>query len=171
MLLKLLQHHQITSFCSSIATALTPFPFLSEEGTLLNICKSADPKCPFDGQACMGRVAKMTCLLSAGVDLLLCVQYEDETSSANYGSSNHGTPSRRHTEGAHGEAVQQQIGTGQGCMYQLQSAGSMQDPGDFGDFGDDASRKDSAAADDLRELAAKGVCAPLWRTSQPVQPV
>ena len=37
--------------------------------------------------------------------------------------------------------------------------------------GEETNKKDAAAADDLRELAAKGVCAPLWRTSQPVQPV
>jgi len=36
---------------------------------------------------------------------------------------------------------------------------------------EEANRKDSSAADDLRELAAKGVCAPLWRTNLPVQPV
>lgn len=51
-------------------------------------------------------------------------------------------------------------------------------PGDstlYGGRGDvieeEANRKDTSAADDLRELAAKGVCAPLWRTNQPVQPV
>ena len=51
----------------------------------------------------------------------------------------------------------------------LMTAGSLPESDAFGE--EEANKKDTAAADDLRELAAKGVCAPLWRTNQPVQPV
>jgi hypothetical protein len=84
---------------------------------------------------------------------------EEETSSANYGSSRQGTPSASLAEAAQGEAGGQAGGM-------LAPVISMEPP-----EGEETNKKDAAAADDLRELAAKGVCAPLWRTSQPVQPV
>ena len=56
-----------------------------------------------------------------------------------------------------------------GGMQVLMTAGSLPESDAFGE--EEANKKDTAAADDLRELAAKGVCAPLWRTNQPVQPV
>lgn len=75
------------------------------------------------------------------------LQGEEETSSANYGSNSRGAAT---TEGT-----------------------SPQDCGPSGSppAEEEAPEKGAAAADDLRDLAAKGLCAPLWRTNQPLQPV
>ena len=75
------------------------------------------------------------------------MQGEEETSSANYGSTSRGAAT---TEGT-----------------------SPQDGGPSGSppAEEEAPEKGAAAADDLRDLAAKGLCAPLWRTNQPLQPV
>ncbi len=62
-----------------------------------------------------------------------------------------------------------QMSTGTAGMPSLMTAGSVPESEAYGE--EEANKKDTAAADDLRELAAKGVCAPLWRTNQPVQPV
>lgn len=91
------------------------------------------------------------------------LQVEDETSSANYGSSNLSTPQASHAEGSPENNNQQQRSI-------LPGAPSL-GRGDQDQLEEDTNKKDTAAADDLRELAAKGVCAPLWRTNQPVQPV
>ncbi|KAK9841774.1 hypothetical protein WJX81_002131 [Elliptochloris bilobata] len=71
---------------------------------------------------------------------------EEETSSANYGSTSRGAAT---TEGT-----------------------SPQDGGPSGSppAEEEAPEKGAAAADDLRDLAAKGLCAPLWRTNRPLQP-
>lgn len=95
-----------------------------------------------------------------------CLQVEDETSSANNAFSGMGTPSVSQLESP---AEAPQMSTGIAGLPGLATAGSMLESEAYGE--EDANKKDTAAADDLRELAAKGVCAPLWRTNQPVQPV
>ena len=74
------------------------------------------------------------------------LQGEEETSSANYGSTSRGGGTTENT--------------------------SPQDGGPSGSppADEEAPEKGAAAADDLRDLAAKGLCAPLWRTNQPLQP-
>ncbi|BDA41077.1 hypothetical protein COCOBI_01-7320 [Coccomyxa sp. Obi] len=86
---------------------------------------------------------------------------KEETSSANHGSSSLGTPAPSYLEGETRTDAAQQIASG---------AGGSTVFGREDQHEEEANRKDSSAADDLRELAAKGVCAPLWRTNQPVQP-
>ncbi len=95
-----------------------------------------------------------------------CLQVEDETSSANNAFSGMGTPSVSQLESP---AEVPQMSTGMAGHPSLATAGSMPESEAYGE--EEANKKDTAAADDLRELAAKGVCAPLWRTNQPVQPV
>ena len=95
-----------------------------------------------------------------------CLQVEDDTSSANNAFSGMATPSASQLDSP---AEAPQMSTGIVGIPGLVTAGSMQDSEAFGE--EEANKKDTAAADDLRELAAKGVCAPLWRTNQPVQPV
>jgi hypothetical protein len=92
-------------------------------------------------------------------------QAEDETSSANYGSSNLGTPQGTNMDGPPMDSAHQQQ---QGGLASVPSLSTRTEPDHMDE---EANKKDTAAADDLRELAAKGVCAPLWRTNQPVQPV
>ncbi len=90
-------------------------------------------------------------------------QVKEETSSANHGSSSLGTPAPSVMEGeTHMEAAHQ---VASGPVGSTLYGGREDQPEE------EANRKDTSAADDLRELAAKGVCAPLWRTNQPVQPV
>ena len=96
---------------------------------------------------------------------LSALQVEEETSSANYGSSRQETPSASHADALGGDA-----GGHAGGGSMLPGMVSVEQPSE-GATGEETNKKDAAAADDLRELAAKGVCAPLWRTSQPVQPV
>lgn len=92
----------------------------------------------------------------------MLTQVKEETSSANHGSSSLGTPAPSHLEGNTQTDAAHQLASGAGgsTLY-----------GREDQHEEEANRKDSSAADDLRELAAKGVCAPLWRTNQPVQPV
>ena len=94
------------------------------------------------------------------------MQMEDDTSSANNTLSGMGAPSASQLDSP---ADAPQMSTGVAGLPGLMTAGSIPDSEAFGE--EEANKKDTAAADDLRELAAKGVCAPLWRTNQPVQPV
>lgn len=100
------------------------------------------------------------------------LQVEDDTSSANNGFSGMGGPSPSQLDSHAGEMPQMSGGGGKGgpgMPVGLMTAASIPESEAYGE--EEANKKDTAAADDLRELAAKGVCAPLWRTNQPVQPV
>ena len=101
-----------------------------------------------------------------GLSGAACLQVEDETSSANNGFFGMGTPSASQLDSP---AEAPQMSTGVAGIPGFATAGSMPESEAFGE--EEANKKDTAAADDLRELSAKGVCAPLWRTNQPVQPV
>ena len=100
------------------------------------------------------------------IDTRYVLQVDDDTSSANNGFPHLGAPSATHMD-SHAEMPQ--IGAGAGGMPGLMTQASIPESEAYGE--EEANKKDTAAADDLRELAAKGVCAPLWRTNQPVQPV
>ena len=99
-------------------------------------------------------------------DTTYVLQVEDDTSSANNGFPSLGAPLATQMD-SHAEMPH--IGVGIGGMSGLMTQASIPESEAYGE--EDANKKDTAAADDLRELAAKGVCAPLWRTNQPVQPV
>ena len=100
------------------------------------------------------------------IDTRYVLQVDDDTSSANNGFPHLGAPSATHMD-SHAEMPQ--IGAGAAGMPGLMTQASIPESEAYGE--EEANKKDTAAADDLRELAAKGVCAPLWRTNQPVQPV
>lgn len=102
----------------------------------------------------------MQLLLSS---LCALAQVKEETSSANHGSSSLGTSAPSHREGETRMEAAHQVASGPGGSTLYGGRGDV--------IEEEANRKDTSAADDLRELAAKGVCAPLWRTNQPVQPV
>ncbi|CAL5227483.1 g10461 [Coccomyxa viridis] len=104
-------------------------------------------------------------MMGLGIEEPRLDKVEDETSSANNAFSGMGTPSVSQLESP---AEAPQMSTGIAGLPGLATAGSMLESEAYGE--EDANKKDTAAADDLRELAAKGVCAPLWRTNQPVQP-
>ena len=100
------------------------------------------------------------------IDTTYVLQVEDDTSSANNGFPGLGAPLAMHMD-SHAEMPQ--VGAGAPGMSGLMTQVSIPESEAYGE--EEANKKDTAAADDLRELAAKGVCAPLWRTNQPVQPV
>jgi len=105
------------------------------------------PRCPAPRCVCCAPRQRAAPARAAYLRPALRAQGEEETSSANYGSTSRGAGTTENT--------------------------SPQDGGPSGSppAEEEVPEKGAAAADDLRDLAAKGLCAPLWRTNQPLQPV